>query len=291
MKINNISTPKNLWLKSLLIICLFSCACSNDDKTLLIVDESCSGKVESATPTGDMTTLVWSDEFDTDGSPCSGNWTYDVGTGDNGWGNSEVQFYTREPENVRVENGVLKITAIKQLFNGATYTSARIKTQDKFGFTYGKVEVRAKLPNGGGTWPAIWMLGENITTAGWPACGEIDIMEHTGNDLGVTSSAIHTISGSGGNPAFVKHYARVNDVATAFHVYGTVWTENKIDFTVDGVVMGTYQRPTNSTVSNWPFDNNQFMILNLAMGGTLGGTIDANFTQSTMEIDYVRVYQ
>lgn len=282
---------KTLWLKSLALIFLFSCACSNDDKTILPESVGCSGAVTSANPTGDLTTLVWSDEFEQDGSPCLDNWSYDIGTGDNGWGNGEVQYYTREPENVKVENGVLKITAIKQLFNGASYSSARIKTQGKFGFTYGKVEVRAKLPDGGGTWPAIWMLGENISTVGWPECGEIDIMEHTGNDLGVTSSAIHTLSGSGGEPAFVKHYDKVNDVATAFHIYGVNWTENKIEFTVDGVVKGTYQKPINSTTANWPFFRDQFIILNLAMGGTLGGNISTNFTQSTLEIDYVRVYQ
>ncbi|WP_010135132.1 glycoside hydrolase family 16 protein [Ochrovirga pacifica] len=276
-------------ISSLLFTAFFSCGSDGGAETITPKNDGCNGVVASAMPTGDLTTLIWADEFNEDGTPCSDNWTYDIGAG--GWGNNEAQYYTRESDNVKVENGVLKITAKKQLYSGAEYTSARLKTQGKFGFTYGKVEVRAKLPAGGGTWPAIWMLGENISTIGWPACGEIDIMEHTGNDLGVTSSAIHTTSGHGGNPSFVSHYDKVDDVSTAFHVYGVQWTPDKIQFTVDGVVKGTYQKPTENNSANWPFYQNQFLILNLAMGGTLGGNIDPEFTQARFEIDYVRVYQ
>lgn len=272
-----------------LFVSFLSCGSDSSESGIEEVDNDCNAVVQSAIPTGDNTTLVWADEFEIDGAPCLENWTYDIGAG--GWGNNESQYYTREADNVIVEDGVLKITAKKQLYNGSQYTSARLKTQDKYAFTYGKVEVRAKLPDGGGTWPAIWMLGENITSVGWPACGEIDIMEHTGNDLGVTSSAIHTTSGSGGNPSFVAHYSKVDDVATEFHVYGINWTTEKIEFTVDGVVKGTYVKPTDNSTSNWPFFRDQFLILNIAMGGTLGGAIDADFTESTMEIDYVRVYQ
>ncbi len=276
-----------------LFVILFSC--DNRDVPLL-KGEPCKGQIADAEPTGDNTTLVWADEFETDGVPCSDNWTYDVDTGttgSSGWGNQEVQYYTRETDNVEVKGGVLKITAKKQNYSGASYTSARVKTQGLYGFTYGKVIVKAKLPAGGGTWPAIWMLGENITEAGigWPACGEIDIMEHTGNKLGVTSSAIHNSSGSKDNPAFVKHHDKIDDVANAFHEYGIIWTENKIDFTIDGEVKGTYTKPVNSTTANWPFFENQFIILNVAMGGALGGNIDPDFTESSMEIDYVRVYQ
>ncbi|MDO6737277.1 glycoside hydrolase family 16 protein [Wenyingzhuangia sp. 2_MG-2023] len=280
---------KQIITAGLLLVSFFSCGNDGGVESVDPPEESCNALIESAIPTGDFTTLVWADEFDVDGSPCLENWSYDIGA--SGWGNNESQYYTREADNVKIEDGVLKITAKKQLYNGAEYTSARLITQEKYGFTYGKVEVRAKLPDGGGTWPAIWMLGENISTIGWPACGEIDIMEHTGNDLGITSSAIHTTSGSGGNPSFVKHYDKVDDVATAFHVYGINWTAEKIEFTVDGVVKGTYQKPTDSTSSNWPFYQDQFLILNLAMGGTLGGDIDPDFTESTMEVDYVRVYQ
>ena len=127
--------------------------------------------------------LIWSDEFDANGAPNSANWGYNTGTGDNGWGNNESQYYTDRLDNAIVENGVLKITAKKESFGGSEYTSARLITAGKFEFTYGRVDVRAKLPAGGGVWPAIWMLGANFGTVGWPACGEIDIMEYVGNNL------------------------------------------------------------------------------------------------------------
>jgi len=231
--------------------------------------------------------LVWSDEFDVDGAPSDSNWTYDLGGG--GWGNGESQYYTNSEENVVVENGVLKIITKKQSFGGLSYTSARIKTQDRFGFTYGRLEVRAKLPTGGGTWPAIWTLGENITSVGWPSCGEIDVMEHTGNDQGITSSAIHNSSGSGNTP-YVKHRQFDDDVSTEFHIYAINWTEKKIQFMVDDVIHYTYQ-PSVRNDDNWPYYQNQFIILNTAMGGILGGDISPSFTESTMEIDYVRLYQ
>ncbi|MFD2517503.1 glycoside hydrolase family 16 protein [Salinimicrobium flavum] len=230
--------------------------------------------------------LVWSDEFDENGAPDSSKWGYDTGAG--GWGNNEPQFYTSRSENVKVENGLLKITAKKETYEGAPYTSARIKTQGKFSFKYGKVEVRAKLPEGGGTWPAIWMLGSNFQTVGWPACGEIDIMEHKGNDPGVIHSALHTPSSYG---ATNNHGTKtVANVSSEFHVYGVEWTSQKIAFSVDGNVFYTYM-PANKNGSTWPFDANQFIILNVAMGGVFGGDIDPDFTSGTMEIDYVRVYQ
>jgi len=139
--------------------------------------------------------LVWADEFNTNGSPDTTKWGYDLGAG--GWGNNESQYYTDRAENVIVKDGFLKITAKKEDYQGSQYTSARMLTAGKFDFKYGKVEVRAKLPEGGGTWPAIWMLGSNINSVGWPACGETDIMEHAGNRQGAVSSAMHTTSSSG----------------------------------------------------------------------------------------------
>ena len=232
--------------------------------------------------------LIWSDEFDTNGSPDDAKWNYDIGRGNNGWGNSEAQYYTSREENVVVEDGVLKITAKKESFEGAQYTSTRMKTQGKFDFKYGKVEVKAKLPEGGGTWPAIWMLGKNIDIVGWPACGEIDIMEHRGNNFGIVSSALHTPSSFGGT---INTGSRtVSNVSTEFHIYTVEWTQEKMMFSVDDAVFYTYN-PTTKTSSTWPFIENQFIILNVAMGGGFGGAIDSNFIESTMEIDYVRVYQ
>lgn len=262
-------------------------SCSDKDSDVEEEAVPPSGIVVVAVASGNNDVLVWEDTFDTAGSPSTGNWTYDLGVGTDGWGNGESQYYTRE--NVAIANGILKITAKKETYLGSSYTSARIKTQNKYSFTYGKVEVRAKLPSGGGTWPAIWMLGDNITTVGWPACGEIDIMEHVGNNQGITSSAIHNSSGSGDTP-YVYHAARNDDVSTEFHLYAINWTADKIEFMVDNIVHDTYN-PTPKNGANWPFNKNQFIILNVAMGGSLGGSISASFTESAMEIDYVRVYQ
>lgn len=229
--------------------------------------------------------LVWADEFDTDGSPNASRWTYDLGTGDNGWGNGEVQSYTDNTENVSIADGILKITAKKE---GSGYTSARIKTQGLYDFTYGRVDVRAKLPEGGGTWPAIWLLGSSFTSIGWPACGEIDIMEAVGNNPGHVQAAIHTPSSHG---ATVNTGSKpVPDASSEFHVYSVNWSPNQITFLVDDEIYYTY-KPETKNDDTWPFNAPHFIILNVAMGGTLGGNIDPNFTQSSMEIDYVRVYQ
>lgn len=227
--------------------------------------------------------LLWSDEFDTDGAPNAANWTYDLGAG--GWGNNEAQTYTNNAENVSVSNGTLKITAKA---DGGSYTSARLKTQGLQEFTYGRVDVRAKLPTGGGTWPAIWMLGANFPTAGWPACGEIDIMEGIGNQPGHIQSAIHTPSSSGATENMKS--TTVEDASDEFHVYSVNWSANQITFLIDDEIYYTYA-PEDKNADTWPFDADQFIILNVAMGGTLGGTIDPAFTESSMEIDYVRVYQ
>jgi len=189
---------------------------------------------------------------------------------------------------VKVEGGFLKITAKKESYEGSDYTSTRMKTQGKFDFTYGRVEVRAKLPTGGGTWPAIWMLGSSIGSVGWPACGEVDIMEHVGNNQGHVSSAMHTPSSFGGT---VNHDSQFFDnVSSEFHVYAVEWTSEKMVFSVDDKVHYTYNPPTKNS-STWPYYEPQFIILNVAMGGGFGGTIDSDFSSSTMEIDYVRVYQ
>lgn len=233
------------------------------------------------------TKLVWSDEFDTDGSPSSSNWDYDIGS-NNGWGNGESQYYTSQEDNVIVEDGLLKITARKENFEGANYTSARIKSQGRYSFTYGKVEIRAKLPSAAGTWPALWMLGSNITTVGWPKCGEIDIMEQKGWDKNKVSSALHNQSSSG-NTIHVKELDLTTST-TDFHVYAVNWTPDEITFSVDGNEYYTY-RPEDKTEVNWPYDKPQFIILNVAMGGDLGGQIPEDFNESSMQIDYVRVYR
>lgn len=225
--------------------------------------------------------LVWSDEFNTDGAPDRSKWGYDLGAG--GWGNNEAQYYTNRPENVIVQNGFLKIKTIKESFSGSNYTSARILSKEKFSFKYGRVEIRAKLPFGGGTWPALWMLGDNVNTAGWPACGEIDMMEHVGNDLNKIHGTLHSPGRSGNSPD--TGTVLISNASTEFHIYSIDWSAASIKFFVDNQLFYTF-----SNAASFPFNQNFFLILNSAIGGNFGGLIDPNFTSSTFEIDYVRVY-
>ncbi len=226
--------------------------------------------------------LIWSDEFDVNGSPNTSKWGYDLGTG-NGFGNNELEYYTNRPENVIIDNGILKIKAIKEEYQGSHYTSSRMLTKGKFSFKYGRAEVRAKLPVGGGTWPAFWMLGDNIDTAGWPLCGEIDILESVGNSPNVIHSSLHSPGRSGNTPDTAT---TTNPTAyTEFHIYAAEWNAENIKFYVDDKLFYTYK---NSATT--PFNEKFFIILNLAMGGNFGGTVDPNFTSATYEIDYVRVY-
>lgn len=227
--------------------------------------------------------LVWSDEFNTPGAPDASKWGYDIGTGSGGWGNNELQYYTNRPENVSISNGTLKITARKEAFSGSAYTSTRMLTKNKFSVKYGKIEARIKLPSGVGTWPAFWMLGNNIDAVGWPACGEIDIMEHKGSDLNRVYGTLHYPGRSGGNAH--GQTTVIPSVSTEFNVYAVEWTSSVIKFSVNGTVFFTVNNST-----TLPFHQNFFIILNFAMGGTFGGPVDPAFTASTMEVDYVRVY-
>lgn len=232
----------------------------------------------------DYTDLVWSDEFDTDGAPDPEKWMYNTGRGDNGWGNGEAQYYTDRSDNVSVSNGNLVITARAEAFGGANYTSARITTEDKLEFTYGRVDIRAKLPTGGGTWPALWMLGQDYATNTWPGCGEIDIMEHVGNQQNRIFSSLHFPGNSGGDA--VTQSVDIDNVSDEFHEYSVIWSPETIRFFVDGERYHTF---TND--GSLPFNSDFFLIFNVAMGGTFGGDIDPNFSNSSMEVDYVRVYQ
>lgn len=248
--------------------------------------------------------LVWSDEFDyTDNQEIKAKWHHQtIGPNGGRWFNNEEQIYTDSEDNSFVENGSLNIAAIKL---GApvnvnnldlNYSSARLNS--KFAFTYGRVDVRAKLPEGNGTWPAIWTLGKNVSEVGgyfyddfgttsWPACGEIDIMEHGLGVVNHASSALHTPSSSG-NTVNTKSQV-ISDVTNNWHVYSVNWSPNQITFLVDGVGFYTYN-PASKNTSTWPFAEDQYILLNVAMGG-IAGTVDVGFTQSSMIIDYVRVYQ
>ncbi|NND53151.1 MAG: family 16 glycosylhydrolase [Flavobacteriaceae bacterium] len=229
--------------------------------------------------------LVWEDNFDVDGAPDPANWTYDIGTGTNGWGNNEEQYYTDAATNVIVEDGLLKITARAESFMGSNYTSARLKSEDLFEFQYGRVEIRAKLPDGGGTWPALWMLGANHPEVSWPASGEMDIMEHVGNNPNVILGTVHW--DGGGFPASFGETTTISNATSEFHVYSMEWDEDSILISVDDDTYFSF-----GFDDTFPFAQQEFFfLLNIAMGGDLGGAIDPGFTESTMEIDYIRVYQ
>ena len=226
--------------------------------------------------------LVWEDDFNTDGAPDATNWTYDLGDG--GWGNGEVQTYTNSAENAKVLDGSLIITAKADGSGG--YTSARLKSQGLRKFTYGRIEVRAKLPASAGTWPAIWMLGSNFTTVGWPTCGEIDIMEQTGANKDITLGTLHWYNTTANGNASYGETTAVADASSDFHLYTVEWSDTSIKMYLDDVSF--FEMANDSTL---PFNADFFMILNIAMGGTLGGDIDPNFTEDTMEIDFVKVYK
>lgn len=234
--------------------------------------------------------LVWSDEFEGEAGelPDPSKWTFDLGTGEDGWGNQELQRYTNNPENVSLDGeGNLVITAIR---DGNSFTSARIKTQGLFAQQYGRFEARLKTPYGPGLWPAFWMLGDNIETVGWPQSGEIDIMELRGQQPHIIHGSVHGPGYSGGNPVS-KSYTLTNGRFDAeYHVFAIEWDEEKIDFFVDDFL---YQRIRPADVpGEWVFDQPFFILLNVAVGGNYVGfpTEQTPFPQK-MIIDYVRVYE
>ena len=229
-------------------------------------------------------TAIWSDEFNINGVPDPTKWTYDLGTNGNGWGNSEEEYYTNRPSNVTVQNGVLKITAVKESYNGSSYTSARLKTQGLYAFTYGRVEISAKLPSSAGTWPALWMLGSNIANAGWPACGEMDIMEQKASQLNTIFGTIHYPGHSGGGG--IGSTTVITNASTQFHKYTLDWSAIAIKMYVDDKLYFTVPN-----TSSLPFNQDFFLLINLAMGGTFGGTIDPAFSSDNLYVDYIRVYK
>lgn len=271
---------------------------NNNDQVTAYIDDFLYDGTVGTTTTNVFTNLVWSDEFDGTGAIDTDKWFHQTQLPAGGsWYNGEIQHYTNREDNSYVNNGSLHLVAKKESFTdqGHTkqYTSARLNS--KFAFTYGRVEVRAKLPTGSGTWPAIWMLGKNIIETGaywtdtygttsWPACGEIDIMEHWGRNQNYVQSAMHTPSSHG---ATVNHGGRViSTVSSQFHVYALEWSSEKMVFTVDGIEHYTYN-PETKNADTWPYDADQYMLLNIA----IEPSIDPSFTESAMEIDYVRIYQ
>ena len=302
-------------LISLILLLLISCGGSTSDVNDTVLSNS--GNYNNSTPNNPAQSytfnneLVWSDEFDQDGPVSQDKWNVETIPPNNGsWWNGELQFYTDKEDNIRVEEGLLKITAKYESYEGKNYTSARINTQDKFEFTYGRVEMRAKLPNWEGMWPAFWLLGANIDEIGWPNCGELDILEHgdyvkdsTSNDPGLISSAVHygpqdysrqTTNVPGkiffdtGQERFIRSEKIIEKPFEEYHTYSMQWAPDKIQFFIDDEMHLEF--PMQSQHS--PFDKPFFLLLNLAVGGHwTDGYVASGFTEATYEIDYVRVYQ
>ncbi len=245
----------------------------------------------SAQPAPEGYALVWQDEFDRDGLPDPARWSYDVGG--HGWGNKEPQFYTEgRLENARVEGGHLIIEARRESWQGAPYTSARLVTKGRGDWTYGRIEVRAKLPRGRGSWPAIWMLATTQGPMRWPDDGEIDIMEHVGFDQGVVHASVHTKAYHHSMGTQKTATVSVPDVSDAFHVYVLDWEADRIRVFVDDRQYFQFDKePGGKTV--WPFDGPFHLLLNIAVGGAWGGQkgIDESSLPYRMDVDYVRVYQ
>ncbi len=247
----------------------------------------CSDDAQKVT---NFNTLVKNDEFNTAGAPDPLIWNYNIGTGQNGWGNSELQYYTDRSKNVTVQNGYLIISALKESYNGSAYTSARLLTKDKFDQKYGRFEARIKLPWGQGIWPAFWMLGADIDTNPWPAAGEIDIMELRGQTPTTILGTVHGPGYAGGQSISKSYTLKNGRFDTEFHVFGIEWGPEYVNFYVDNVL---YNQITPADVKGeWVFNKPFFILINMAVGGNFVGAPNSEtvFPQ-TMLVDYVRVYK
>ncbi|PWG78637.1 glycoside hydrolase family 16 protein [Pararcticibacter amylolyticus] len=233
---------------------------------------------------------VWADEFDYSGKPDASKWGYDIGG--SGWGNNELQFYTDRANNASVANGVLTITAIKEQYEGKNYTTARLVTKGKGDFLYGRFEIKAKIPGGRGTWPAIWMLPTENAYGGWPKSGEIDIMEHVGFDQNRVHVTIHNEAYNGASNTQKGNSKVIGTATTDFHLYRLDWTPKGIQGYIDNDLIFEYANGEKG-YSTWPFDKKFHLLLNIAVGGNWGGQqgVDDSIFPKSMEVDYVRVYK
>lgn len=270
----------NLTLKtgSILILILLSLVLCN-----------CSNK-EDPKPSEATYQLVWNDEFNINGLPDNTRWSYDIGG--NGWGNEEAQYYTSNIKNAEVKDGYLYITAIKEELEGKKYTSARLVTKAKGDWTYGRFEIRAKLPKGTGMWPAIWMLPTDWEYGGWPESGEIDIMENLGYIPYFIAATVQTHSYNFRQNSQKQAITGVPDCYSEFHNYILEWEKEELRLYVDSKLYLTFKNE-GTGFQAWPFDKRFHLLLNIAVGGTFGGVqgIDDSIFPQSMVVDYVRVYQ
>ena len=248
-------------------------------------DESCDEEVINYT-------LVWDDDFDNSEIDLN-KWNFEIGTGDWGWGNNEAQYYTNDPENAYIEDGNLIIQAVHENYGGMNYTSARLTTKNKGDWRYGKLEIRAKLPTGIGTWPAIWMLPTDWVYGGWPESGEIDIMEHVGYNPNWIHGTIHTDAYNHMDGTQLGGQIHINDASSNFHIYSIVWSDESIKWYVDDIQFYDFYNDQQDDFTTWPFNQDFHLILNLAIGGTWGGQqgIDDSAFPAQFKIDYVKIYE
>jgi beta-glucanase (GH16 family) len=235
-----------------------------------------------------QSTVSWSDEFDTDGAPDPNKWTYDVGG--SGWGNNELEYYTNTTNNAVIKNGILTITAKKEPFGGMNYTSSRLVSKNGSDMLYGRIEVKAKIPAGTGTWPAIWMLPNDYAYGAWPNSGEIDIMEHVGYDPNNIHFSVHNQLFNSGNSK--TSTLNIPTATTDFHVYRADWTPTAIKGYYDDKLVFTYANDGKGW-AGWPYDKPFHVLLNLAIGGNWGGVkgVDDTIFPAAMQVDYVRFYK
>ncbi len=277
---------QNFFFLSIAVLNIISCSGNKDESTLPRFEPI---KVPPKEWTFD-TAPIWADEFEKNGAPDPTKWSYDIGG--SGWGNNELEYYTDSRNNSNVADGKLIITTLKENYGGRNYTSARMATRGKGDFLYGRFEIKAKLPAGKGTWPAIWMLPTDFAYGDWPKSGEIDIMEHVGYDPNVIHITTHTLA----------YYFKINTQKTAiktiptattdFHIYRIDWTPLAIKGYIDDSKVFEFDNE-NTGFQVWPFDKRFHILLNLAYGGDWGGAqgIDDTALPQKMEVDYVRVYK
>jgi beta-glucanase (GH16 family) len=258
----------------------------NDDTYVFIPSD---GYTTPETYTGYAS--AWQDEFSGTTLDAS-SWAYDIGTGSGGWGNNELQYYTNRPDNVYLDNGKLVIQAKKESFMGSAYTSARLITKNKRDFTFGRIDIRAKLPVAKGLWPALWMLGKKIDQTSWPACGEIDIMELVGKDANKVYGTLHWAASNGTRQLFGTNYTLpTGTFADKFHVFSLVWEADKLEIFMDDISYYKFDKSKVGTAA-YPFNEAFFLLFNVAVGGDWPGSPDATTTfPQQMVVDYVRVFK
>jgi beta-glucanase (GH16 family) len=271
-----------------LIYALFSLAALSCSKKQTVLPPYVPVKQPDKVYTFD-TNPSWSDEFETDGAPDPNKWGYDTGGG--GWGNHELEYYTNTTSNASIANGVLAITAKKEVMSGMNYTSSRMVSKTPSDLLYGRIEVKAKLPAGTGTWPAIWMLPSDYAYGSWPKSGEIDIMEMVGYDPNNVHFSIHDQTNFAGNSK--TSTLNIPTASTDYHLYRADWTPDGIKGYYDNILVFTFLNDKSGNSATWPFDKPFHIMLNLAIGGDWGGIkgVDDTIFPTAMQVEYVRYYK